>query len=92
MSKIDRNRKSTKFPFVDKLIRLILTIPVSTATCECAFSTMNIVKIKLRTKMEDDCLRDVLVISIERKLVDMFTVDSIIDDFALMKSRRVRFN
>ena len=42
--------------------------------------------------MKDDFLRDVLVISIERELVDLFDVDSIIDDFALMKSQRVRFN
>ena len=43
--------------------------------------------------MEDDFLRDVLLISkIERELVDMFCVDSIIDDFALIKSQRVRFN
>ena len=84
--------KSTKFPLVDRLIRLVLTIPISIATCERAFSAMNIVKTKLRTKMEDDFLRDVRVIFIERELVNLFDVDSIIDDFALMKSRRVQFN
>ena len=42
--------------------------------------------------MEDDFLRDVRVIFIERELVNLFDVDSIIDDFALMKSRRVQFN
>ena len=81
--------KSTKFPLVDRLIRLLLTICVSMATCERAFSAMNIVKTKLRTKMEDDFLRYFLVISFERELVDLFDVDSTIDDFALMKSQRV---
>ena len=89
---LTETRKSTKFPLVDRLIRLVLTIFVSTATCERAFSAMNIVKTKLRTKMEDDFLRDVRVIFIERELVNLFDVDSIIDDFALMKSRRVQFN
>ena len=90
--KLKETGKLTKFPLIGRLIRLVLTIPVSTAICERAFSAMNIVKTNLRAKMEDDFLRDVLVISIERELVDLFDVDSIIDDFALMKSRRVRFN
>ncbi|XP_056685508.1 uncharacterized protein [Spinacia oleracea] len=44
------NRKSDVYPLVDRLIRLILTLPVSTATSERAFSAMKIVKISLRTR------------------------------------------
>ncbi|KAI3450188.1 hypothetical protein Pfo_006853 [Paulownia fortunei] len=38
------------------LIKLILTLPVSTATTERAFSSMKFVKTRLRNKMEDDFL------------------------------------
>ena len=89
--KLTKTGKSTKFPLVNRLIRLVLTTLVSTATCERAFSAMNIVKTKLKTKIEDDFIRDVVVISIERELVDTLCIDSIIDDFVLMKSQRVRF-
>ncbi|XP_021719080.1 uncharacterized protein LOC110686799 [Chenopodium quinoa] len=62
------------------------------STCERAFSAMNIVKTQLRSKMEDDFLRDVLVVYIEKEIAVEFSVESLIDDFATMKNRRVRFN
>jgi hypothetical protein len=37
---------------VDKLLRLLLTLPVSTATTERAFSAMKFVKTRLRRKRE----------------------------------------
>ncbi|TYH18742.1 hypothetical protein ES288_A05G297400v1 [Gossypium darwinii] len=48
--------KSVMYPLVDRLIRLILTLPVSTASSERVFSAMKIVKTRLRSKMEDDFL------------------------------------
>jgi len=44
------------YPLVDRLIRFILTLPVSTATTERAFSAMKIVKISLRNRIENDFL------------------------------------
>ena len=44
-------KKFEHFFLIDKLIRLVLTLPVSTATTERAFSTMNLLKIRLRNKM-----------------------------------------
>jgi len=32
----------------DRLLRLLLTLPVSTGSIECAFSTLKIIKIRLR--------------------------------------------
>jgi hypothetical protein len=46
--------KSTIYPLIDRLIRLILTLPVSTTTTERAFSAMKIIKTRLRNRMEDD--------------------------------------
>lgn len=83
--------KSNVYPLVDRLIRLILTLPVSTTTSERAFSAMKIVKTSLRNKMDDDFLSEYLIVYIEKDIAEKFTIDSIIDDFNSMKTRRVQF-
>ena len=50
--------KSRTFYLIDRLIRLILTLPVSTATTERSFSAMKIIKTRLQNKMEDEFLAD----------------------------------
>jgi hypothetical protein len=50
-------RKSTFYPLIDRLIRLIYTLLVSTTTTKQAFSVMNIGKTRLRKWMEDDFLQ-----------------------------------
>jgi hypothetical protein len=77
--------------FLSRLIRLVLTLPISTATTERAFSAMKLVKTRLRNKMGDDFLRDCLVIYIEKEIAIKFTTETIIDDFDEMSQRRVRF-
>jgi hypothetical protein len=75
--------------FLSRLIRLVLTLPISTATTERAFSAMKLVKTRLRNKMGDDFLRDCLVIYIEKEIAIKFTTETIIDDFDEMSQRRV---
>ncbi|CAI0435213.1 unnamed protein product [Linum tenue] len=82
--------KSKDFDLVDRLIRLVLTLPVSTASGELAFSAMKLVKTKLQNKMGDDFLADGLVIYIEHDIVDTFSLDDILSDFIDLKERRVR--
>ena len=77
--------------FPCRLIRLVLTLPVSTATTERAFSAMKLVKTRLRNKMEDGFLRDCLLIYIEKELAVGFSTDDIIDEFNT-ESRRVPFD
>ncbi|WVZ91399.1 hypothetical protein U9M48_037579 [Paspalum notatum var. saurae] len=82
--------KSEEYYLIDRLIRLVLTLPVSTATTERAFSAMKLVKTRLRNKMGDDFLRDCLVIYIEKEIAIKFTTNRLIDDFYDIKTRRVR--
>ncbi|CAM8925564.1 unnamed protein product [Rhodiola kirilowii] len=84
-------RKSNMFPLLYKVITLILTLPVSTATTERSFSRMSIVKNALRNKMEDDLLSDCLVVNIEKQIAKTFSTDLIIDDFRDMETRRSLF-
>jgi hypothetical protein len=72
-----------------RLIRLVLTLPVSTATTERAFSAMKLYKTRLRSKMEDEFLRNCLIIYIEKEIAMEFTTDELIDDFDEIKDRRV---
>ena len=75
---------------IDRLIRLVLTLPVFTATTERAFSAMKLLKTRLRNKMEDDFLRDCMIFYIEKEIAMKFTTDSIIDDLYAKKNRKVR--
>ena len=84
--------KSQHYHLIDRLIRLVLTLPVTTATTERAFSAMKHVKTVLRNKMEDEFLADSMVIYIERDFSKMIDSDSIIDDFYSMKNRRAQLH
>jgi len=80
--------KSIIYPLVDRLIRLILTLSISTATTERAFSAMKIIKTRIRNRMEDDFLANYLIVYIEKEIAEKFTIDMIIDDFYSIKERR----
>ena len=70
----------------------MLTLPVSTATTERAFSAMNVIKTDLRNKMEDEFLLDAMILFIERDIAMTISMDSIIDNFEDLKRWRVRFS
>jgi len=82
--------KSQHYHLNDKLIRLVLTLPVSTATTEQTFSTMKHVKTMLRNKIKDEFLADSMMIYIERELIEDIDLDSIIYEFYYTKHRRVQ--
>ncbi|XP_071708265.1 uncharacterized protein [Rutidosis leptorrhynchoides] len=81
-------KKCENYNLLDSLIRLILTLPVSIATTERAFSGMKIFKTRLRNKMSDEFLADSLVVYIEREIAEKFNSESVIDDFKMLKGRR----
>ena len=57
-------KKSQRYQMIDQLIRLVLTLPVSTTTAERAFSAMKRIKIMLRNEMENDFLADNMIVHI----------------------------
>ena len=76
---------------LDRLLRLVLTLPVSTATTERCFSAMKLAKTRLRCTMGDGFLRDCLVIYIEKALAKKISNDDIINEYDLADSRRGKF-
>ncbi|GAV74522.1 LOW QUALITY PROTEIN: Dimer_Tnp_hAT domain-containing protein, partial [Cephalotus follicularis] len=85
---IGKDRKFEIYDIVFKLIRFVLTLPVSTATIERSFSAMKIVKSRLRNKMKDEYLADYLVTYVEKIIAIQFSTYSIIDDFYDIKEHR----
>ena len=74
------------------MVKFVLTLLVSTATTEQAFSAMNVIKIDLRNKMEDEFFLDAMMLFIERDIAATISTDSIIDDFEDLKRRQVPFS
>ena len=66
----------------------MLTLPVSTATIERAFSAMKLLKTRLRNRMEDELLVDNMIVYIEKEIAGNLTVEMIMDEFYSMKNRR----
>jgi hypothetical protein len=83
--------KSERYHLIDRLIRLVLTLPVSTATIERAFSAMKVIKTRLRNKIDDEFLANSLVVYIEREISESFNSDLILDDFVSLRTRRMQF-
>ncbi|CAL9011090.1 unnamed protein product [Prunus brigantina] len=76
---------------IDRLVRLVLTLPVSTATTERAFSCMRIIKNRLQSTISDEFLGDCMILHIEREFANAIDNASIIEEFKSSKPRRVRF-
>ncbi|XP_023758876.1 uncharacterized protein LOC111907339 [Lactuca sativa] len=81
-------QKRETYYLLDRVLRLILTLSVSTATTERGFSAMKIFKNRLRNTMSDDFLANNLVVYIEREIAENIDSKSVIDDFKDLKGRR----
>ena len=83
-------RKSHCYHLIDRLIHLILTLPVSTSTTERAFSAIKIVKTSLCNKMGDGFLANYLYVHIKKEIAEIFSSESIVFDFCSMKERKAQ--
>lgn len=92
LQRLVETRKSEIFHLVDRLIRLVLTLPVSTETTERAFSAMKILKSELRSKMHDEPLADCMALYIEMEFSRNIDLESVVVEFAAMQDRRSKFH
>jgi hypothetical protein len=77
--------RHTIYNLIDRLLCLLITLPVSTASAERAFSSMKIIKTRLRNKMEDDNLANNLLVHIECDILEDYNYDDVISDFKSIK-------
>ena len=77
------------YDMVYLLLKLILLLPVATASVERVFSALVIVKTKSRNKLGDSVLDDCLVTFIERDIFFEVDKDDIIETFMSLRKRRI---
>ncbi|CAL8991693.1 unnamed protein product [Prunus brigantina] len=83
-------KRSKRYHLIDRLIRLVLTLPVSTTTTKRAFSAMKLVKTTLRNKMKNEFLAYSMVVYIEKELADNINSDVTTKDFNSLKDHRAQ--
>ena len=78
------------YDMVYELLKLVLLLPVATASVERVFSAMVFVKSKLRNKMGDSLLEDCQVTFIERDIFFEVDEDDIINTFMSLRKRQIK--
>jgi hypothetical protein len=76
------------YPNLTTSLRIYLTLPVSVASCERAFSKLKLIKSYLRSSMSQARLNDLAIISIEQEVSNTVQYASVIADFAAAKCRK----
>lgn len=74
-----------------KILHIIITLPISTASNERFFSSLKRLKSYIRTTMSDDRLSDLMVISVEKEDAGKVNLNAAVDEFAQLKVRRYKF-
>nr|XP_034570453.1 zinc finger MYM-type protein 1-like [Setaria viridis] len=88
--KLVQTKRHKVYDMVYELLKLVLLLPVATASVERVFSAMVLVKTKLRNKMGDSLLDDCLVTFIERDIFFEVDEDDIIETFMSLRKRRIK--
>jgi len=78
-----------QFESIATLLKLSLTLPVSSAHDERAFSCLKRVKSYLRSSMSEKRISDLAVISINREVVADLTIRDLEEPFLQEKSRKI---
>ena len=84
-----KTKKHLSHPQIYWLLKLVLTLPVATATVKRCFSTMKIVKISLRNRISDQFLNDCVVCFVEKELFEKVTNEVVVKRFQNMEFRRI---
>ena len=83
-----QTNKHVTFPLVYHLLKLVLILPVATASVERCFSAMNVVKKKLCNKIGDQFMSDCLTCYVEKEMFSPISNDVVFDLFKAIKDRK----
>ena len=81
---LNSNNRTCIFLHFYKVIVLFTTIPVTTCSCERAFSKLTIVKTKLRSTMTQERLDAFMFLFIEQQMTTNINYDEVIEEFKMM--------
>ena len=76
---------------VDKLLKLLFTFPVTTATTERSFSSLRRIKTYLRSRMTDCRLNNLFLLYVHVSKTDALDLTSIAKQFISVNSRRINY-
>ena len=79
------------FPEIFKVIKLYLTIPVSSCEAERSFSCLKRLKTWLRNTMNQERLSALAILNIEKEFLNELNYEGLIDEFASNNNRRLLF-
>jgi len=79
------------FSEIVRLLRLYLTIPVTTATAERSFSSLRRIKTYLRSTMTEQRLNNILLLHAHKEMMDALNLTEIARLFVSCNARRVEF-
>lgn len=79
----------SSFPNLCKIYRIFLTIATNTATGERSFNRLRNIKTYNRSTMSEDRLTNIALLNIERDYSSNIDLQSVIDKFKTIKSRRI---
>jgi hypothetical protein len=88
---IDYYELSSTFSYVCTAYMLLLTLPVTVATCERSFSKLKLIKNYLRSTMSEERLSDLAMLSIENERARKLDSSKVVDIFAQEKARKRTF-
>ena len=81
----------TMLPEVHKLLKVYLTIPVTTATPERSFSSLRRVKSYLHTTITEKCLNHLILLRSYKQHTDEVNITEVAEDFVECKEDEVNF-
>ncbi|XP_016447742.2 uncharacterized protein LOC107772782 [Nicotiana tabacum] len=90
--KLVKTKKHLNYPFVFRLVKYVLLLPVATATVERAFSAMKLINSELRNRLNDEFMSSCLVPYVEREMFNSVSDETIMNRFHEMKTHRVQLD
>ncbi len=87
-----KNNLKILYPNIFILLTIFLTVPVTSAEGERAFSCLKRIKSCLRTTMNQVRLSSVSIINIHSIIAAKLNIEDLIDIFASLKERRLQFH
>ena len=77
--------------YVDKLVQVYFTFPVTSAMAERSFSSLRRIKTFLRSSMTAQRLNNLFLLYIHKSLTDSLDLETVARDFASVNTRRINY-
>jgi hypothetical protein len=84
--------KDICYPLVYRLLKVVLVLPVATATVERCFSALNLVKTDLSNKIGDEHLSHRLICYVEKEILRKVTNEAVVDRFMNMEGKGRKYD